>query len=65
MRLQWLNDSEISKMQTSASLNTKIKQAVQTSMRIDGYKLSPSPAIKEQVKALMEQHRVQVSVPRK
>jgi len=52
-------------MQTSASLNTKIKQAVQTSMRIEGCKSSPSPAIKEQVKALMEQHRVQVSVPRK
>ena len=52
-------------MKISASLNKKISQAVQTSMQIEGYKPSQSPAVKEQVKALMEQHRVQVSVPRK
>lgn len=49
-------------MQITASLNKKISQAVQTSMRIEGYKSASSPAVKEQVKALMEQHRVQVSV---
>lgn len=52
-------------MQITASLNKKIKQAVQTSMQIEGYKPSQSPAIKEQVKALIEQRRVQVSVHRK
>jgi len=52
-------------MQITASLNKKINQAVQTSMQIEGYKSSQSPAIKEQVKALMEQHRVQVPVRRK
>lgn len=52
-------------MQITASLNKKISQSVQTSMRIEGYKSAPSPALKEQVKALMEQHRVQVSVQRK
>jgi hypothetical protein len=52
-------------MQISASLNKKISQAVQTSMQIEGYKSTQSPAIKEHVKALMEQHRVQVSVFRK
>lgn len=52
-------------MQLTASLNNKIKLAVQTSMQIEGYKTSQSDAIKNQVKALMEQHRVQVSIPRK
>jgi len=52
-------------MQLTASLSKKISQAVQTSMQIEGYKPSQSVAIKEQVKALMEQHRVQVSVQRK
>lgn len=46
-------------------LNKKISQAVQTSMRIEGYQPSQSPTIKMQVKALMEQHCVQVSVQRK
>ncbi len=52
-------------MQITASLNKKISQAVRTSMRIEGYKPSQSLSIKAQVKALMEQHRVQVSVQRK
>lgn len=52
-------------MQITASLNQKISQAVQTSMQIEGYKPSQSPAIKEQVKILMEQHRVKVSVHHK
>ena len=49
-------------MKITPSLNKKIRQAVQTSMLIEGYKPSQSPAIKEQVKALMEQLRVKVSV---
>ncbi len=52
-------------MQITASLNKQIRKAVQISMQIEGYKPSQTPAIKEQVKALMEQHRVQVSVQRK
>ena len=49
-------------MQISPSLNKKIAQAVQTSMRIEGCKPVQSDAIKKQARALMEQHRVQVSV---
>lgn len=52
-------------MKITASMNKIISKAVQTSMQIEGYKPSQSPAIKEQVKALMEQHRVKVSVHRK
>ncbi len=52
-------------MRIIATLNKKIIQAVQTSMQIEGYKTVQSPSIKEQVKTLMEQHRVQVSVQRK
>ena len=52
-------------MQISANLNKKITQAVQTSMRIEGYEPVRSAAIKQQAQALMEQHRVQVSLHRK
>ena len=52
-------------MRITANLNKKIIKAVQTSMQIEGYKTVTSPSIKEQVKALMEQHRVKVSVQRK
>lgn len=52
-------------MQVSPSLNKKIAQAVQTSMRIEGCKPVQSVAVKKQAQALMEQHRVQVSVHRK
>ncbi len=52
-------------MQITAGLNKKITQAVQTSMQIEGYKPVQSAAIKEQAKALMAQHHVQVSVHRK
>jgi hypothetical protein len=52
-------------MQVSASLNQKIAQAVQTSMQIEGCKPTQSVAVKKQAQALMEQHRVQVSVHRK
>ena len=49
-------------MKISASMNKKISRAVQTSMQIEGYKSTQSPSIKEQVKVLMEQHCVKVSV---
>lgn len=52
-------------MQISPTLNKKIGKAVQTSMRIEGCKPVQSAAIKKQAQALMEQHRVQVSVHRK
>lgn len=52
-------------MKVTASLNKKISQAVQTSMRIEGCRPCQSPATKEQAKTLMEQHRVKVSVHRK
>jgi len=52
-------------MQVSSSLNQKIAQAVQTSMQIEGYKPVQSAAIQKQAQALMEQHRVQVSIRRK
>jgi len=52
-------------MRITASMNKKIIQAVQTTMQIEGYKTVMSPAIKEKAKAIMEQHRVQVSVQRK
>jgi hypothetical protein len=49
-------------MHVSASLNQKIAQAVQTSMRIEGCKPTQSDAVKKQAQALMEQHRVQIPV---
>jgi len=52
-------------MQITANLHQKLIKAVQTSMRIEGYKPSQSKEIKQQVKTFMEQHHVQVSVPRK
>lgn len=52
-------------MQINANLNQKLIKAVQTSMRIEGYRPAQSEKIKQQAKAFMEQHHVQVSVPRK
>ncbi len=52
-------------MKITENLNQKLIKAVQTSMRIEGYKPVQSKQIREQAKALMEQHHVQVSVPRK
>lgn len=52
-------------MKTTASLDRKVIKAVQTSMRIEGCKPAQSAKIKAQAKALMEQRRVQVSVPGK
>ena len=52
-------------MQITVSLNQKIIKAVQTSMRIEGCKPVQSDKIRAQAKMLMEQQRVQVSVPGK
>ena len=52
-------------MQVTVFLEKKIAQIVQTSMQIEGYKIDLSQEISEKAKNLMEQHRVQVSVPRK
>jgi hypothetical protein len=52
-------------MKTTASLDRKVIKAVQTSMRIEGCKPAQSVKIKAQAKALMEQRRIQVSVPGK
>lgn len=52
-------------MKTTVSLNRKVIKAVQTSMRIEGCKPTRSAKIKAQAKTLMEQRRVQVSVPGK
>ncbi len=49
-------------MQISARMNQKIIQAVETSMRIEGYKPVQSEAIKKQARTLMEKHRVQVPI---
>jgi hypothetical protein len=52
-------------MQINADLKQKLSKAVQTSMRIEGYQPTLSQSIKQQAKALMDQHRVQVSIPSK
>lgn len=52
-------------MQLTAALHKKISLTVQTSMQLEGYKPCQSATVKAQAKALMEQHRVQVSVPKK
>jgi len=52
-------------VKTTATINRKVVKAVQTSMRIEGCKPAASAKTKAQAKALMEQQRVQVSVPRK
>lgn len=49
-------------MRMTANLSKKVTKAVQTSMRIEGYKPDRSKQIKAQAKALMEQQGVQVSV---
>jgi hypothetical protein len=52
-------------MQITANLSHKLIKAVQTSMRIEGYKPTQSEQITKQAKAFMERQHVQVSVPRK
>jgi hypothetical protein len=49
-------------MTTTNSLDQKIALAVQTSMRIEGYKPTQSPEIKAKAQALMKERRVEVSV---
>lgn len=50
-------------MRINAGLNKKLAKAVETSMRIEGYKPAQSEQVKKQAKALMEQRNVKVSVP--
>jgi len=52
-------------MQVTQQLQKRLDQAVRVSMQIEGYRPSPSLQIQAQVKALMEQQRVKVSVPTK
>jgi len=52
-------------MKITASLNEKIVKAVRISMQIEGYKPTQSREIKQRAKTLMEQQRVQASVPGK
>ncbi len=51
-------------MQATAQIKQKLAAAVQTSMRIEGYRPA-STQVQAQARALMEQRRVQVSVPAK
>ncbi|MDI1243925.1 MAG: hypothetical protein PSV24_00810 [Rhodoferax sp.] len=52
-------------MQLTPQLQQKLTQAVQTSMRIEGYRAQTLPQTQAAAKLLMEQQRVQVSVPAK
>ena len=52
-------------MQVTPQLKQQLAQAVRTSMRIEGYRAPSSPQVQARAKALMEQQRVQVSVPAK
>jgi hypothetical protein len=53
-------------MQLPPQLQQQIAQAVRTSMRIEGYcPTTAQPQTQAQAKAIMEQQRVQVSVPAK
>ena len=52
-------------MKLTPQLQQKLAQAVQTSMRIEGYRAQATPKTRAAAKSLMEQQRVQVSVPAK
>ncbi|MBN9339993.1 MAG: hypothetical protein J0H52_07955 [Comamonadaceae bacterium] len=52
-------------MQLTPRLQQQLAQTVRISMRIEGYRCAPPPHIQVQAQALMEQRRVQVSVPAK
>lgn len=52
-------------MTPSQQLQQKMSQAVQTSMRIEGYAPQASPHAQAKAAELMKQQRVQVSVPSK
>lgn len=51
-------------VQATAQTKQKLAAAVQTSMRIEGYRPA-SAKVQAQARALMEQRRVQVSIPAK
>jgi hypothetical protein len=48
----------------TVKLKEKVIKAVETSMRIEGYKPADSEKIRKQAKTIIEQRHVQVSVPR-
>ncbi len=52
-------------MTVSPQLQQKLSQAVQTSMRIEGYAPQASPQAQAKAAELMKQQRVQVSLPSK
>lgn len=52
-------------MQLTLQLRQQLAQAVRTSMRIEGYQAQALPQTQAKALALMEQQRVQVSVPAK
>lgn len=52
-------------MNVTPQLKKKLTKAVQTSMRIEGYRAVQPSAVQAKAKALMEQRRVQVSIPNK
>lgn len=52
-------------MKMTPKLQQQLKQAVQTSMRIEGYSTKTSPPTQARATELMKQQRVQVSVPSK
>ena len=52
-------------MEITQQLQKRLDQAVRVSMRIEGYRPSASLQVQARAKALMEQQRVQVSIPAK
>ena len=52
-------------MKITPRLDQKITQAVQTSMRIEGYQATTSSEVKKRAKEIMEKYNVKVSVQRK
>ncbi len=50
-------------MQITPQLRQQLARAVRTSMRIEGYQAQALPQTQAKALALMEQQRVQVSVP--
>ncbi len=52
-------------MQVTQQLQKRLDQAVRVSMRIEGYRPSASLQVQARAKELMEQQRVQVSIPTK
>ncbi len=48
-------------MKITPRLDQKITQAVQTSMRIEGYQATTSSEVKKRAKEIMEKYNIQVS----